>query len=336
MLNTSIKYIAPHWYLGCDQNCKECYFSVRDKKITTPMDERIRAIDAIMPYNPVEFFIVGGNPTLDPHLEETVNVLKQRGVMVEVLSNSWSMPFVKNKSALLEKIDHRAATFFGADAAMHDGLNGCRGSFERLRANLRGDYSFIPVINIMPANKDSVYEIIKGLRNFIKFDTVWTQRIMPYGAAIGHKGMYLGAEDLNPIFKQLSRARDDFKLKEVQWNMTAPTCLVNFEYHGMNDPVCYGVSMWGLDPKGRLFVNSFELSKPELALFNGRPVWEIKGNLLDAINDNSRVRSLYGKNYMPASCKRCECYKNCFGGYPIWNSAGGWNIDPMMSSRRQR
>ncbi|MCL2439920.1 MAG: radical SAM protein [Alphaproteobacteria bacterium] len=339
-MKTSIKYISPHWYLGCDQACRECYIGTLRSTITTPMEERIRAIDAFMPYKPEQFFIVGGNPTLDPFIEETAAALKSRGIAVCVLSNSWSMPKVADKRKFLSSLDDRAATFFGADAAMHDGLNGCPGSFQRLKDNVgkwsAQGYSFVPVINIMPGNKDHIYDIIKRLREFVKFERVWTQRIMPYGNALGNDDMYLKLDDLNPIFEQLARAKADFKLEEVAWNMTAPTCLVASEYRELNDPMFYGVSMWGLDHKGRLFANSFEVGSPELALFGGAPVWEVPGDLNAAIAAEAHIQQLNDKKYLPPECAKCPHYDNCFGGYPVRGADGAFVADPILCSLRQR
>jgi len=327
--------------MGCEQNCKECFLGpVKDARICTPMSERAEQIELFAKYGTEKFFIAGGNPTLDPFIEETLALIKSHGMDTEILSNSWDLSRIKNKTKFLENIDDKAATFFGATAGMHDVLSGVPGSFERLRDNLKKlqgmEASFVPIINVLPQNKDSLYDIISGLRDFMQVGKVWVQRIMPYGNALNHNKLYLKAEDMNPICAQLERARDDFNLEEVSFDLGAPLCLVGEKYHYMIEPHKRGISFFALDYKGRLFGESFDIMHQEYSLFGGMPITEVEGDIITAIKNNTRTKDILDKKYMPEKCQECPRYEKCFSGYPVRDKNGALACDPMLSGLRQR
>lgn len=330
---TSIDYITPHWHLGCDQWCKECYVGARDRTISTPLAERIRAIDTLMSYNPKQFYIAGGNPTIDPYIEQTVAELKKRGIKVGVTSNSWALPHIKNLAEFLNNVDDRMATFYSNGAEMHDALCGSKGSFNRLKNNISNlssqGYSFIPIINIMPQNNNKVYDIIKGLQEFINFDKVLFQRIMPSGSALEHNNLYLNPDDFKNIFKQFAQAKDDFNLTEISSDMPAPPCLVGD--NEFMDNYSFGISYFPLDWKGRLFASSFDLMQPKFALFGGKPVWEVRGDLITQIDADPVIKEYREKKYLPAKCKKCSKYENCFGGFPIRGADGKIYMDRLLT-----
>jgi len=334
-MDIRLQWISPYWYMGCDQDCKVCFLgAAKDARIFTPIAERAKQIELFAKYGTEKFFIAGGNPTLDPFIEETLALIKSRGMGTEILSNSWDLSGIGDKAKFLENIDDKAATFFGATAETHDALSGAAGSFERLCNNLKTlrafETSFTAIINATAQNKDSLYDIIRGLRGFMRLNKVWVQRIMPYGNALKHGGLYLKAEDADTICAQLERARDDFDLEEISFDMGAPPCLVNRKYHYIMEPYKRGISFFALDHKGRLFGESFDITRPEYSLFGGAPITEVEGDLIAAIRSDARTLDILGKRYMPDKCRKCPRYGECFGGYPVRGADGSLAPDSML------
>ena len=339
-MDIGLKWISTHWYMGCDQQCKPCYLGpFKDPGLCMPMAERIRHIELLARYKTEQVFIVGGNPVLDPFIEETLALIKSHGIKTEIVSNSWNLSWVKDRAAFLENVDDKAATIFGATSEVHDALNGQPGSFQRLHKNVlqlsAAGASFVPVINILPQNKGMLYGIIRGLRDFMRFDKVWLQRIFPYGNALNHDGLYLQAPDLNLVCAQLERARDDFNLSEALLTMPAAPCLVDKRYRRLMEPYLRGTSFFAIDWSGRLFGESFDIAHPKRSLFGGKPMMQIDGDLIFAIEDDPRTKELLSKEYLPKECHACSQHNECFGGYPIRDASGALVADPILSAFHQ-
>ena len=336
MVGLSLKWVSPFWYWGCEQNCKECFVGEK-KDVVTPMDERKKTIDVLAENGTEEMFLCGGNPILDPLISETVDYIHSQGISVELLSNSWN--FRANKSIgdiddFLAKIDDKAATFWGMDAETHDEICGCEGSFDRLMENLgiisEKGYAIDAIINVVPKNREDVYETIKTLKQRVNITKVWIQRMFPYGNAIknNYAEMQLKPEDLNVILEQLLKAKGDFDLKEISFDSVPPLCMVDKKYLNFIERYKRGLSFWALDYKCRLFGESLDVVDPELALFEGRPIYEV-GNPAEGIKTDRRTLEILDMEYLPEECKHCGV-DDCFGGYLIRDEKKNLRVDPML------
>ncbi|MDO9399241.1 MAG: 4Fe-4S cluster-binding domain-containing protein [bacterium] len=336
--NISLKWVSPFWYLGCDQNCKECFIGKKSKKIA-PLNIRKKTIDILAKNNTEEIFLCGGNPILDPFIEETVAYIKTKGILVELLSNSWDIDknkFIKNKKKFLVNIDDKAATFWGGDAKTHDKICGCDGSFLRLIKNLKEisqqGHSIDCILNVTSQNKNNIYQIIKKLKNKINITKVWLQRIFPYGNALQNdlSKIELKPEDFNSILKQLVMAQKDFNLIDISFDSTPPFCMVNKKYHQFLERYKRGLSFWALDYKCRLFGESFDVINPKFALLNKKPIYKVN-DLINKIKKDSKTQDILEKKYLPKKCQKCQKCKinDCFGGYLIRN-AKGLTVDPIL------
>ena len=333
----SLKWVSPFWYLGCDQNCKECFIGKKSDK-TTPLQIRKKTIDVLSKNNTEQIFFCGGNPILDPFIEETVNYAKSKNILVELLSNSWDInrnKSIKNQKQFLDNIDDKAATFWGGNAKTHDKICGCPGSFDRLVNNLKQiskqGYAVNCILNVLPQNKKSIYKAVKALKNKINIKMVWLQRMFPYGNAMDNNfsEMLLKPDDFDLILKQLLKAKKDFKLEEVSFDSTPPFCMVDKKYHKFLERYKRGLSFWALDYKCRLFGESFDVIDLKFALLNKKPIYEIK-NLIGKIKKDPRTQEILTQKYLPEQCKKCKI-ADCFSGYLIRDKNGKLTIDPILS-----
>jgi MoaA/NifB/PqqE/SkfB family radical SAM enzyme len=336
MDSVCLKWVSPFWYLGCEQNCKECFIGEK-KNVVTPLDERKRTIDVLAESGTEEMFLCGGNPILDPLISETVDYIHSKGILIELLSNSWN--FTANKSIddiddFLTKIDDKAATFWGMDAKTHDESCGCKGSFDRLVENLEiiseKDYSIDAIVNVMPKNKCDVYKTIKALRQRVNITKVWIQRMFPYGNALmnNYAEMQLKPEDINLVLEQLLRAKADFDLEDISFDSVPPFCMVDKKYYPFVERYKRGLSFWALDNQCRLFGESLDVMDPSLALFGGRPIYEVD-NPLEKIKSDRRTLEILGMGYLPEKCRNCGI-NECFGGYLVRNGKKNLRVDPML------
>ncbi len=332
----SLKWVSPFWYLGCDQNCQKCFVGKKNGAIA-PLNIRKKAIDTLAKNNTEEIFLCGGNPILDPFIEETVEYIKAKGILVELLSNSWAIDknkFIKNKEKFLANIDDKAATFWGGDAKTHDKICGCTGSFSILISNLekisQQGHSIACILNVVPQNKNDIYKIIKKLKNKINITKVWLQRIFPYGNALQNDlaEISLKPKDFNLILKQLITAKKDFNLTEISFDSTPPFCMVEKKYHKFLESYKRGISFWAIDYKCRLFGESFDVINPKFALLNGRPIYAVH-NLMRQIKNDLRTKEILAKKYLPKVCKKCGI-DYCFGGYLIRDKNGKLTVDPSV------
>lgn len=333
----SLKWVSPFWYLGCDQNCQECFIGEKNRVITN-LDIRKKAIDTLANNKTEEIFLCGGNPILDPFIEKTVEYIKTKKILVELLSNSWDIngnKSIKNKEKFLRNIDDRAATFWGGDAQTHDKICGCVGSFSRLMNNLekisRQGYPVICILNVVPQNKNDIYKTIKELKSKINITKVWLQRIFPYGNALQSDSstISLRPNDFNLILKQLVKAKNDFNLTDISLDSTPPFCMVDKKYFQLIETYKRGLSFWALDYKCRLFGESFDVINPEFALFDGKPIYEVD-NLINTIKKDPRTQEIFAKKYLPEKCKICDI-DECFGGYLVRDKDGQLIVDPVLS-----
>lgn len=332
----SLKWVSPFWFLGCDQNCKECFIGEKSDKIT-PLKIRKKAIDILAKNGTEQIFLCGGNPILDPFIEETVNYIKSKGILVELLSNSWDIErnkFIKNKDKFLNNIDDKAATFWGGDAKTHDKICGCIGSFERLIQNLekisKKGYTIDCILNILPQNKKNVYQNIKLLKSKVNITKVWLQRMFPYGNALKNNfsKILLKPGDFNLVLEQLIKAKKDFNLKDISFDSTPPFCMVDKKYHQFLERYKRGLSFWALDYKCRLYGESFDVMNPKFSLFNKKPIYEI-GDIIKKIKDDPMTQEILKQKYLLDKCKKCEI-KDCFGGYLIRDLNGNLRGDYLL------
>lgn len=331
-----LRWVSPFWYLGCEQNCKECFIG-KKRNVVTPMDERKKTINILAESGTEEMFLCGGNPILDPLINETVNYIHSKGILIELLSNSWdfkSNKSIKNVNDFLTKIDDKAATFWGMDAKTHDEACGCKGSFDRLVENLEiiseKGYSIDAIVNVMPGNKNDVYETIRSLRRRMNITKVWIQRMFPYGNALmnNYAEMQLSPEDINLVLEQLLRAKTDFDLEDISFDSVPPFCMVDKKYYQFVERYKRGLSFWALDYKCRLFEESLDVMDPELALFDGKPIYGVD-NPTEKIKTDKRTLEILKMDYLPEKCKNCGI-DECFGGYLVRDGKKNLRIDPIL------
>ncbi|MDR1360943.1 MAG: radical SAM protein [Rickettsiales bacterium] len=329
----SLQYVSPHWYMGCDQNCSFCYLGkIKSPKIES-LENRKKVLDILAENKTEQIFIAGGNPVLDPFIEDTLDYAKSKNILTALDSNSWDVSRIKDLPKFMDNIDDKGISLYGSDAESHDPLSTSPGSFDRAIANAaklseRG-ISFTLLFNVMPQNKDKLYEHLKKLRNKINYNKIWMQRIMPYGEAVktDYSDLELQPGDIIPVLEQLQRAKNDFGLSEVDWTMPAPLCLMPDKYKDVFDGnFLRGINFFALDNESRLFGESFDVSKPEVALFGGRPLYEIE-NPVAEIKAEPRTAELFARKFLPIKCRECG---KCFGGYPIRDNLGARVADRML------
>lgn len=345
----SLKYINFHFYMGCDQACKDCYADAIKLKssggrnsplMTTPWGLRKKIIDTITQYNPKRIIISGGNPILDPFIAETVfYIYRVSKTQVSIISNSWAFennPSLQKESdkkfSLLNALRDRTATIWGKNAKQHDKICGFSGSYERLIPNLvKISEMGLPIsiaLNIVSTNKNDLFESIKALNDHGIFlsGRIFIQRVFPVSRAVKKKSknVHLSIYDLNSVFNQIDKIENELNLSNIKisaaLDSTPPYCLVDKKFWDKIEPYDWVKDRWALDIRGRLHLNSLLISDPKNSLLGKQPVYKFQNSLIGEIKEDPTVIKFYLREHLPKECISCNILSMCCGGSMTYNN----------------
>ncbi len=150
----------------CNEKCIHCYIDdFRDCGKELRLRDYVRIIDELAEMNCLSLLITGGEPTLHPDFLEIVRYAQKRRMLVNLYTNGLAI----ESDMLDELIELRpnsiSFSFYGGTPAVHDGITGIQGSFEKsmrtlLLVKARGIDVFIKTV-VMKQNVHDYENLLK-------------------------------------------------------------------------------------------------------------------------------------------------------------------------------
>jgi MoaA/NifB/PqqE/SkfB family radical SAM enzyme len=149
----------------CNLRCAHCFLGPKLDEGTHFDFELLRAlIESTPSWGTEEITFLGGEPTLYPHLRQSILMVQERGMKARVVTNGQ-----KSFQKFMEEFDgptlpHVCFSVDGSDSVVHDRVRG-HGSFDRLMqsiavANQKG-YPTSGIVSIARSNADDCERILE-------------------------------------------------------------------------------------------------------------------------------------------------------------------------------
>lgn len=117
----------------CNLRCLHCYNDSGERPADELSDEEKRAlVTYLLRWGVRGLIVTGGEPTLDRSFPAVLDLAREFGATVKVVTNGWMLPasFLDAvRDGTIERVD---ISLDGADEATHDEFRGRRGSFRRV------------------------------------------------------------------------------------------------------------------------------------------------------------------------------------------------------------
>lgn len=333
--NVHLDFVALHFSTRCGGACAFCYFSdpLASKDEPTPIFEVVRILKKLKEDEIKEVLFVGGDPVLHPHFIESLEIAKELGLIVTVLSNSWALRPKELYAKILSHIDYCEATILGCNAETHDSLTQRPGSFKYLLQNLKVVASHGKLIgvciNVTPQNLNQIYEVVKFLKTDqqLSIRSLMIQRIIPSGKSSGKFKFGLNLEDVDILMKQIERISSEFKIP-IHFEDPVPWCTVKPEYHKYLAKCEWGYTRGSVNYKGELNRCAAD------DVYRLGTIWD--DNIQTIWETNSIIKSFRSKKYLPEECQKCDLLVNCGGGCPLsCGTLKDHDIDQLYIQRKQ-
>ncbi|MCU0654374.1 MAG: radical SAM protein [Polyangiaceae bacterium] len=324
--------LTPH----CNQKCDYCYNAWRDDngaELRQPAtDVLLRRIEKFLDAVPVErVTLTGGEPFSRHDLFEVLDLLQDRSVPVQMISNGGVVT-----EQLASRLGRYALHFVqitlnGPDAALHEEHVG-PGHFPKTLAGIQLLRTHrVPVVGCVVVTRKNAHHLGATLALWASLgvEHVALSRFSPAGYAVGQIASLLPSRsDLVAALDQaLPFARDrGFQLSVT---MPIPPCMIDLDAYA---PIRFGFCPVGtplqefvLGPDGRL----------RNCTLHGTPLASL--DLLDASVDvrellRSPVVSRY-RDQLPAFCEGCLHASSCGGGCgaaSVWALGDRSKPDPVL------
>ena len=294
-----ITKVTTNFYMGCEQRCKFCYANVSDghHKQNMDMRTRIRSIRKLYLLGVRLFELVGGNPTLDPNLLETLRCIKGwSGAEAGIISNSWGLnknPNISNReeTEALKMASFRTSSFSGGSAESHtesigDHTGYNKNSFDTLVENmavysaLGYDFNILLNINEQQSASKEIITLMRGLNNkSINIRQLGVKLIHP----VNEQRQY-SQKELNRMFRTMDNVRRKHNIPVTLANEDQYSSFkVKPRYRHLKRSSDSGISQLSLGYDGKLYCTSYSINDSDKALFGGESICDVSsydlGNL---------------------------------------------------------
>lgn len=324
--------LTPH----CNQKCDYCYNAWRDdngnelrQPSTTALLGRIaKVLDAV---EIERVTLTGGEPFTRHDLFDVLDLLRARGVPVQIISNGGVITEALARQLAPYRVSFVQITLNGPDAALHEEHVGA-GHFAKTLAGIAAlRASGVPVVGCVVVTRKNARRLgeILELWGSLGVDTLALSRFSPAGYAVSHAAALLpGRGDLIAAFDQaLPFARDrGFSLSVT---MPVPPCVLDLDAYA---PIRFGfcpigteLQEFALGPDGRL----------RNCTLHGAPLADV-----DLLDEGVEVRELLRspvvtgyRKQLPSFCEGCLHAESCGGGC---GAASTWTLgsrevpDPVL------
>jgi radical SAM protein with 4Fe4S-binding SPASM domain len=211
----------------CNFRCSYCYVPTKEELEQELSREELKnVICQAKKLGAGKIIILGGEPSIYPHLQEMINFIKKEGLNIEMFTNGSGITLELAKFLAVNKV-RVVLKQNSQDAAIQDRLAGKTGAFQIIQqalANLKkagypSSDAFLAISTIIcQQNIDELAEMWKGLRD---------QKIEPYFEVITPQGnakqntwLEVSSDKLKTIFTEL--AEIDRNIYGKDWEPQPP------------------------------------------------------------------------------------------------------------------
>jgi radical SAM protein with 4Fe4S-binding SPASM domain len=316
----------------CNERCRFCYAACGEGTCSSPSladaaagadaDElstkewkrviRIFKDEAKIPF----FSFTGGEPLLRADLEELASYAREIGLRVNLITNGSLATAARAASLKAAGIDTAQVSLESPVAAIHDGLCGVPGAWERTVAGIRELLAAGVAVQTNSTLTALNRASLLGLPAFLASIDVRRfsmNLFIPAGRGLGADDLFVSYSEAGDCVDAVRRAAQSAG-RTFFWYSPTPYCIYNPVARGLGNKSCAAVDgLVHVNPRGEILPCS---SWPESL-----------GSLLDAgfseIWFSERSSRFKRKRFAPAACEGCGTFVACQGACPLyWKYAG--------------
>jgi len=306
-----LKSVAFHLTYYCENKCPYCYIGNEEREGHPPFKKVKRVIEKLAKGEVEKIFLVGGDPCSYPDLKAVIEVIKKLWLKVYILSNT--LNFNKSSNFFINDINGFGATILGLTPEEHDIEAKRRGAYDILINNIRRLNRKGKGIKIcLPLHRGNFNKVLKIVKNLIENEKInirklGIQRIIPRGRALNSLEYSLTKEQVNFIFEQLHRVRNDYNL-DIDIKDPFPLCIVDKKYQYLQiNPCKDGFEIGSINFNGDM---SRCGADTRFSLGN---IFKIR-DLQQFWNENPILVDFRSRKWLPERCQKCKFLKKCGGG----------------------
>ncbi|PIV45089.1 MAG: hypothetical protein COS25_01740 [Candidatus Nealsonbacteria bacterium CG02_land_8_20_14_3_00_37_10] len=321
-----LKSVAFHLTYYCENKCSYCYIGNEGRKIHPSFKKVKKVIEKLAGDGVEKMFLIGGDPCSYPDLKNIIKLIKKLGLKVYILSNT--LNFSRSLDFFIKNIDGFEATILGSMPQEHDIEAKRKGAYDILINNVKrlnkSGKSVKICLSLHGGNFDKVLKTVKNLieNEKINIRKLGIQRIIPRGRALNSLEYSLTKDQVNSIFKQLHRIRNNYNLK-IDIKDPFPLCIVDKNYRYLQAGPCKdGFQIGSINFNGDMARCGAD------ARFSLGNIFKIK-NLQQFWRENPILVDFRGRKWLPEICQRCKLLEKCGGGCSLsrcTNKDHDWDI----------
>ena len=308
-----LSHIAFESYSECNLKCKYCYNHWKRDESEIPFvyshKKAKKTIQTLYKQTDVkQISFTGGEPLLNPYIEELILIAKQHNSKVSVISNgngraNLDYTFLKDLN-----VDLIMFPIHSFSSQIHDTITTINGSWDKsfesiLNALSLGIY-VVPVIVLTTINAKDVKETLLFLKS-IGLNRISVNRYNIGGAGISNNEIVLSHSELRKTFKIINETAKEQNLI-ISSNVCTPFCIIEpNDFSNISFGSC-GNNQYNrpitLDINGN--IRACNHSPIEAGNIYNQNIFEI-------------LESDYIKSWntaKPDYCKTCLIFDRCFGG----------------------
>jgi radical SAM protein with 4Fe4S-binding SPASM domain len=309
-----LQSVAFHLTYYCENKCPYCYIGNENRQTHPPFEKVKNVIEKLAEGEVEKIFLVGGDPCSYPNLKDIIKLIKKLGLKVYILSNT--LNFNRDFDFFVNNIDGFEATVLGSTPQEHDIEAKRKGAYDFLINNIkrlnRNGKGIKICLSLHTGNFNKVLKIVKNLIENEKINVrkLGIQRIIPRGRALNSLEYCLTKEQVNFIFEQLHKIRNDYNLN-IDIKDPFPLCIVDKKYQYLQTNSCKdGFEIGSINFNGDM---SRCGADTRFSLGN---ILKIR-DLQQFWNNNPILVDFRSRKWLPERCQKCKLLEKCGGGCPL-------------------
>jgi len=320
----------------CNASCSFCYAGCNltenpvgnDDEMT--LDEVCRVLDRIAREAQVpSVSFTGGEATLRDDLPDMIRHARSLDMRVNLVTNGMRC----EDPALVERLvaaglNSAQVSVEGTSAAVHDGITGMLGAFERALAgivNLRD--AGLPVhtnTTVCRSNLDEILGFPEFVRDVLRLERFSMNLVIPTGSAPLAEGPPVLYREIATVLPRLMERSREAGV-EFMWYSPTPLCMFNTIAAGLGNKGCAACD-------GLISVGADGSVLPCASW--DRPVGSLLDRTFDDIWQSPEARAMRAKEHAPPHCADCEHLPVCHGACPLyWREIGHGELDAIHGER---
>jgi radical SAM protein with 4Fe4S-binding SPASM domain len=289
--------------------------------------EAKRVIDIFKREAKIPFFsFTGGEPLLRPDLEELASYARELGLRTNLITNGSLASPGRAASLKAAGIETAQVSLESSDPAIHDGLCGRQGAWERTVAgiaNLAAAGILVQTNTTITARNREGLALMPAFLSGLGVRRFSMNLFIPAGRGMGNFGLLVPYSEVGGIVDAVKAAARSAGLVFF-WYSPTPYCLYNPLANGLGNKSCAALD-------GLLHVNPYGQILPCSS-------WpEALGSVLDGdfrkLWFSERAGSFKRKEFAPEACQGCQSFVACQGACPLyWKSVGSSELEATAAT----